>query len=93
MTGMWGWTAQSCGIAGDDGHVVIKARSVEFFAALYSLENIVVRADGAFHATAIVNEEGEPGASRGHVDLKLVADGRLSIRTDAAGSHTYVRCR
>ena len=46
MIGAWGWEAQSCANAGDDGRVVVRARSVAFFASTYTLKTIVVRPGG-----------------------------------------------
>jgi hypothetical protein len=92
MTGTWGWSAQSCANAADDGRVVIKARSVAFFASSYRLQSLVVKPDGAYHAAAATNEEGEPSASRGVIALKLLGPALLKIWTDTAGAHTYVRC-
>jgi hypothetical protein len=93
MTGTWGWSARSCRTAGDDGRVTVRARSIAFFAAAYTLETIVARADGTIRAQAIVQEEGESGVTRSEIALKLVRRDRLAITTEAAGNHTYVRCR
>jgi hypothetical protein len=93
MVGVWGWSAQSCRTAGDDGRVNIQRNTVTFFASSYALRKILVRPDGALLAHAIVQEEGEPGSAEADIVLKHLRQNRLSIRTDAAGPHTYVRCR
>src|SRR3954447_20344145 len=89
MTGVWGWSAQSCNKPGDDGRVNIRRTTVEFFASSYDLKKIRVRADGVFVAHAIVHEEGEEGTGQGNIVLKQLRQNRLSIWTDAAGDHTY----
>jgi hypothetical protein len=92
MTGLWGWSAQSCAIAGDDGRVIVSTHSVAFFASAYRLQNVVAQADGALRAVATIAEEGEAGVSKGSIALKLASPDRLSIATDAAGAHVYIRC-
>jgi hypothetical protein len=93
MLGVWGWSAQSCANVNDDGRATIKAHAVAFFAASYQLKDIVILPSGALRAAAITSEEGEPGAARAHIELRLTAPSLLSIRTDAAGIHVYLRCR
>jgi hypothetical protein len=92
MIGAWGWDARSCGNANDDGRVVVEARSVAFAASFYALKNIAVRPDGAVRATGAANEEGEEGASKGVIELKLLSPSHSSLRTGAGGLHTYLRC-
>jgi hypothetical protein len=92
MIGEWGWAAPSCADRDDDGRVRVKRNSVEFFASSYRLERIVARPGGALRASASTSEEGEAGASRGTIELRLVSPTRLSIWTDSAGRHVYLRC-
>jgi hypothetical protein len=92
MLGVWGWEAQSCAKLNDDGRVTVKARAVDFFASSYQLKDAAILPNGALRAAAVTTEEGEPGVSQGHIELRLVGPSRLSIRTDAAGVHVYMRC-
>jgi hypothetical protein len=92
MMGTWGWEAQSCANASDDGRMIVKARSVAFFAAFYRLQKLAVQRNGAIRAAATTTEEGEAGASRNVIELKLVTPSLLSVRTAAAGTHAYIRC-
>ena len=92
MTGAWGWSAESCVKAGDDGRIIVADQSVAFSAALYRLQAVAVQQDGAVRGVAWTNEEGEVGASRSVIILKLLAPDRLSVRTEAAGAHVYIRC-
>ena len=92
MIGEWGWAEPSCANVSDDGRVQVKANSVEFFASSYRLEKILTRPGGGLRAGAIASEEGEPGASHGTIELRLVSPTRLSIWTDSAGAHVYLRC-
>jgi hypothetical protein len=93
MIGKWGWSAESCAKADDDGQVTISMKSVAFFASAYNLRKVVARADGSLHVIAATSEEGEAGTSTGVIDLKQLTPRTLSIRTAAAGRHVYVRCR
>jgi hypothetical protein len=92
MIGEWGWAELSCANPDDDGRVRVKPNSVEFFASSYRLERIVARQGGAVRASASTSEEGEAGASRGTIELRLVSPTRLSIWTGSAGGHVYLRC-
>ncbi len=69
-----------------------RSRSVDFFASSYRLQSLVVQPDGGYRAAAVTNEEGETGASRDVIALKLLAPTLLKVWTEAAGAHTYVRC-
>ena len=58
--------------------IVVAARSVRFNASSFELENIQAKPDGALHAGAIVNEEGETSTSHEMIELKLVAIDKLA---------------
>jgi hypothetical protein len=92
LIGLWGWDQESCAKSNDDGQVTVKLRSVDFYASGYSLRMIDKQQDGSFHANALVSEEGESGKTRGTIELKLVAPGRLLIKAGASEGHIYVRC-
>jgi hypothetical protein len=92
MKGTWGWEAQSCANPGDDGRVVVATWSVSFFAADYRLTAVNSRADGEVRGVAVTNEEGERSRSRKTIALRLIGPDRLSVRTQDADVHIYVRC-
>jgi hypothetical protein len=79
--------------ANADGRVAVGPGSVRFNASIFELLEIRLEPDGALHAGATVNEEGETSASRQTIELRLVAADRLSVATSASGEPAvYVRC-
>ena len=92
MRGVWGWDAQSCAKPDNDGRVAVATWSVAFSAAVYHLTAVNFLASGEARGVAVTNEEGETGRSRKSIALRLIGSDRLSMRTEDAGVHVYVRC-
>lgn len=93
VIGVWGFAAEDCKDEDSDGRVVVEAREVSSFAALFKLRTISRLADGTLRAATRRYDEGEARTPRDTLDLKLLAPDRLSIKSGRDGAVTYQRCK
>lgn len=93
MLGVWGFAAEDCKNEDSDGRVVVQAREVTSFAAMFKLRTISKLPDGTLRSATRRYDEGEVRRPRDTLDLKLVSPDTLSIKSGREPAVSYQRCK
>ncbi len=90
MRGTWADEPASCTKPESDARIAVAARHVQFFASDCTLKRLRHLGNGRWRADVRCEESGEH--NDGVIELRLVANGRLSLKLDNGLSETLVRC-
>lgn len=90
MRGTWAEKASFCTTPESDGRIAVSARSVQFFASDCTVKRSRNLGQGRLQLDVQCEESGEK--QNGVIELRLLPDGKLSLKLDSEQAQALLRC-